>query len=88
MQYEVHVKLHEIRAHETNEPFRPFRLCLSDGSEHEVWNPNLLMLTRHTVILGVMKDGQDFPDHAVYLDLIHITRVETIDEESIGDGTS
>ena len=63
------------------EPFHPFRICMSDGSQHEVRNPNLVIVTRRTVILAILEEGQDFPEQSVYLDTLHITRVETIDPE-------
>ena len=52
MQADTAMRLSEIRRLEQGQPFRPFRICLSDGSAHEVRDPNLLFLTQHTVIVS------------------------------------
>ena len=78
---EAAVRLTEIRDQIERQPFRPFRICMSDGTEHIVSNPNLVFLTRHTVILGILEEGEEFPENTKYCDTIHITRVETLDRE-------
>ncbi len=72
------VQLREIRHKINRDPFRPFRICMSDGTEHLVDNPNLVFLTRHTVILGVLEEGEEIPENTKYCDTVHITRVETV----------
>ena len=75
------MRLEDVRRCVDRDPFHPFRICMSDGSEHVVSNPKFVFVTRHTVMLGVLKDGEDVPDHAKYCDTVHITRVETMDVE-------
>ena len=69
--------LNEIRSQIERRPFRPFRICMSDGTEHLVSNPDFVLLTRHTVILGILQPGEEFPEDTTYCDTMHITRVET-----------
>ena len=75
------MRLNEIRSQVERRPFRPFRICMSNGSEHVVSNPNLLFLTRHTVILGILEEGEEIPEQTKYCDTMHITRVETMGHE-------
>lgn len=76
------VRRQEIRRFERADPFRPFRICLSDGTEHVVANPNRLFLAANMVILNIMKEGEDLPEDSICFDPLHITRIETIRAES------
>ena len=75
------VRLNEIRRQIERRPFRPFRICPSDGAEHVVFNPNFVLLTRHTLYLGIPEDAEGLPEDTKLFDTMHITRVETIGEE-------
>ena len=75
------MRLKEIRDQVDRQPFRPFRICMSDGTEHVVEHPKLVFVTRHTVILGILEDGDDVPADTKHCDTIHITRVETLRTE-------
>jgi hypothetical protein len=61
-------------------PFEPFRLYLSDGAVFEVRHPELAMVGRSTVTVGIpSKDSQEpVYDHLVKCTLVHITRTEPI----------
>ena len=72
------MRLKEIRDQVEHRPFRPFRICMSDGSEQVITNPNLVLLTRHTVIVGILREGEEVPEDATHCDTMHITRVETL----------
>ena len=76
------VRRQEIRRFERADPFRPFRICLSDGTEHVVGDPNRLFLAANMVILNIVKEGEDLPEDSIYFDPLHITRIETIRAES------
>ena len=75
------VQLNEIRRQIKRQPFLPFRICTSDGTEHVVYNPNFVFLTRRTVYVGVPEDAEDLPEETVLFDTLHITRIETIGED-------
>ena len=72
------MRLREVRDLVERRPFRPFRICMSDGSVHLVTNPDHVFLTKHTVHVGVLEEGDDLPDHTIYCDTLHISRVETV----------
>lgn len=66
------------------QPFRPFRICISDGTEYTVYNPKFVLLTHRTLHIGVPEDAEDVPHHVKLHDAMHITRVEPIEQEPGG----
>ncbi len=75
------MRLRELRDHVDRRPFSPFRIYMSDGSKHDVTNPNFVFLMRSTMILGLESDNEDeLPDRSMYCDFVHITRVETLSD--------
>jgi len=69
--------LHLLRA----TPFQPFRISLSDGQQYEVRHPEIAIVSRSTVLLGIPGPrGLDEPvEQVVTCSLIHITRMEMLD---------
>jgi hypothetical protein len=67
-------------------PFRPFRLHLSDGTVFDIRHPEMLMVTRHTAIVGILDNGGERgtagerPDieRAATVDLLHVTQLEEL----------
>ncbi len=76
------------------EPFRPFRLYLSDGRTFDIRHPEMLMVSRHTAIVGVHGDGgaekagQAYPqiDRFAWVDLLHVTGIEQLSPLQRGAG--
>jgi hypothetical protein len=71
-----------IQKHLLQQPFRPFRVFLSDGAVYDVYQPEMVLVTQRDVIIGLPKPGQRFARHVAYCDLLHITRIEPIDGEN------
>ena len=66
-------------------PFRPFRLYVSDGGTFDVRHPEMLMVARHTAVVGLEGGGQreshqGYPaiERFTFLDLLHVTRYEQL----------
>lgn len=67
-------------------PFRPFRLYVSDGSTFEIRHPEMLMVTRHSVIVGLLGGGENGNSGGAYpeiersttVDLLHVTQMEEL----------
>lgn len=74
------MRIDEIRKQVERVPFRPFRLHLSDGTVHVITDRHLVLVTRHTIFVGVRQNGEPIPDFAHYYDPMHITQVELIPE--------
>ena len=64
-------------------PFEPFRIHLSDGSSFEIRHPELAIVERTKVIVGVPgPKGPEGPvERSVFCALLHITRAEPLDGE-------
>jgi hypothetical protein len=65
-------------------PFQPFRISLSDGQQYEVRHPEMAIVSRSTVLVGVPGPrGLDEPvEKVVACALVHITRMEVLDGAS------
>lgn len=69
-------------------PFRPFRLHVSDGAAFEVRHPEMLMVTRHSVIVGILESGENGSSEDAYpriersttVDLLHVTQIEELQQ--------
>ncbi len=62
-------------------PFEPFRLYLSDGAMFDMRHPELAMVGRSTVLVGIPAPdtGEPVFERFVNCALMHITRTEAID---------
>ena len=65
-------------------PFQPFRISLSDGKQYDVRHPEIAIVSRSTILLGIPGPrGPDGPvDKVVTCALMHITRMEVLDGAS------
>jgi hypothetical protein len=70
----------DIRQFLTRQPFQPFRLTLTDGRSYEVRHPELAMVGRSTVILGLPAPGDPEPvfDRYVTVSLLHVMQMEPV----------
>lgn len=68
------------------QPFRPFRITLTDGRTYEVRHPEMAMVGRSTVAIGLPANGDQEPiyDRLVTVDLLHIMQTEHV--EATGKG--
>jgi hypothetical protein len=72
------MRAQEIHAHVRKRPFVPIRVFLSDGSRHDVRHPEFILVTQREVVIGTPSRGDQIPETTVYIDPIHITRIEPI----------
>ena len=61
-------------------PFESFRIYMSDGSTFDIKHPELAIVERSTVLVGVPgPQGPDGPvERTVFCALVHITRAEKV----------
>jgi len=66
-------------------PFQPFRIWVSDGAHFDVSHPDLAMVFRTIVVIGVPgRRGPDGPlEKSVNVALVHITRTEALDAATV-----
>ena len=64
------------------QPFQPFRITLTDGTSYEVRHPELVMVGRSSVAIGLPRAGDHRPIpvfvHLVMVSLLHIMQIEPI----------
>ncbi|GEM_PF-4033809 len=58
----------------------PFRLFLIDGSSHDVRHLEWIVVTRTNVLIAAPPRRGIIPDRSVWVDPIHITRVEPLND--------
>jgi hypothetical protein len=70
----------DFREHLRSQPFRPFRVTLTDGRTYEVLYPDLAMVGHSTVSIGLARPNATKPvyDRLVTVSLLHITQIEPI----------
>jgi hypothetical protein len=75
------MRVTEVRDYLRRQPFQPFRVCLSDGTEHRVFNPDWVFVTKNCVMVGTGDESEVIPSKVVYCDPLHITRLELVEPE-------
>jgi len=67
-----------LRERMNAQPFKPFRVCLSDGKTFDITNHDIAFVKATTVEIGVELDAQGFAEHCAECAILHITRLEDI----------
>lgn len=70
--------VHTFRDLLTQQPFRPFRLVMSSGQTYEVRHPEMAMLTRTDILVGVDETDEGVPANFKICSLLHVTAVEPL----------
>ena len=68
----------DIREFLQHRPFQPFRITLPDGRSYEVRHPELAMVGRSTIAIGLPAPTEPMPvyDRLVTVSLLHVMQVE------------
>jgi len=59
-------------------PFKPFRICLSDGKAYDITNHDMMMVKPNAVLIGIDINSDDLVERVAECAIIHITRLEDI----------
>jgi hypothetical protein len=65
-------------------PFKPLRLVMSSGQVYEVRHPEMAMLTRTDILVGVGASDDGVPAEFRICSLLHVTSIEPIDLATAG----
>ena len=70
------------------QPFRPFRLYLTDGQTFDVWHPRLAMVGRSSMVIGTPALDIPFPvfDDYTTVALLHINDIKPLAPPSPAPG--
>lgn len=80
------MRAEELRGLLDRRPFVPIRLYFSDGTAFDIRYPEMALLTRSTVEVGISeREGEKIADRAVSATLLHIVRVENLNGK-LADG--
>jgi hypothetical protein len=75
------MRTEDIREYVKRQPFQPFRLTLTDGRTYEIHHPELAMVGRSVVAIGLPQPGDPEPvfDRLVTVSLLHVVQVEALE---------
>ena len=59
-------------------PFQPFRLIMSSGQAYEVRHPEMAMLTRTSILVGIDEADDGVPAEFKICSLLHVTTIEPL----------
>ncbi|MEN1681906.1 MAG: hypothetical protein AAGJ46_20180 [Planctomycetota bacterium] len=64
------------------QPFEPFRVRLSNGQAYEVRHPEMALLYKSGLYVGVPQNSDDLAEEVVWCSLLHIAAVEPVGSDS------
>jgi hypothetical protein len=65
-------------------PFRPFRICLSDGTHYDITNHDGAWVMKNYVEVGLNLDAKGIAEYAARCAIFHITKLEDLIEPVAG----
>jgi hypothetical protein len=65
-------------------PFKPFRLVMSSGKAYEVRHPEMAMLTRTDMLVGIDIEDDGVPAEFKICSLVHVIAVEPLSLAAAG----
>jgi hypothetical protein len=60
------------------QPFQPVRITLSSGQFYEIRHPEMALLTRTSLLIGVDMADDGIPAEFKILSLLHVTSIEPL----------
>jgi hypothetical protein len=68
----------ELKQRMDAQPFKPFRICMTDGKTYDITNHDMMFVKRNAVMIGINFDADSIAERLAECAIIHITRVEDI----------
>jgi len=68
----------QIKDMMTAQPFKPFRICMSDGKTYDITNHDMAMVASNSIEVGLNPDPDGVLERFVRCAIIHITRIEEL----------
>jgi hypothetical protein len=63
-------------------PFQPVKLTLSSGQSFEIRHPEMAMLTRTSILIGVDVAEDGVPTEIKIIALLHVTSIEPVSSQA------
>ena len=70
----------QVRELLQGQPFKPFRICMSDGTYRDITHHDMAWVTKNTVAVGLNLDTDGFAEYVARCSILHITKLEDIPE--------
>jgi len=75
----------DVREFTLKRPFKPYRICTTDGRTYDIGHPDQAIVLRSRVVIGV--GGRNgIGERTEHVALIHIVRIEEIEAQSSAAG--
>ena len=68
----------QLRNRLNEQPFKPFRVTMSDGRTFDIPNHDAAFVKKNTVEIGTNLDANSFAERYVECAILHITSIEDI----------
>jgi hypothetical protein len=68
----------------TQRPFKPFRIVMSSAQAYEVRHPEMALLTRSDLLVGIDQTEEGVPAEFKICSLLHVTAVEPLNPTATG----
>ena len=60
-------------------PFQPFRVVLTTGDAYDIRHPDLIMVGRRSVVIGITNQPESTVyDRSFTVDLLHVVGIQTL----------
>jgi hypothetical protein len=63
-------------------PFQPVKVVLSSGQSYEIRHPEMAMVTRRSLLVGVDLGDDGVPAEFKILSLLHVTAIEPLTQRA------
>ena len=63
-------------------PFQPVKLTLSSGQSYEIRHPEMALLTRTSILIGVDLAPDGVPAEFKIISLLHVTSIEPLTSQA------
>ena len=61
-------------------PFEPMRLHISSGQAVDIKHPEMALVTRSLVFVGVTDSDERVADYGVFYNLLHVVKIEPLND--------
>ncbi len=72
------MRAEQVRSHLRKQPFVPIRIFLSDGATYDVRHPEMALVSRVEVVVGLEPTEDGVFRRFAYCDPVHITHIEPL----------
>lgn len=74
------MRTEDIQEYLRPRPFSPFRVTLTDGRTYDVRHPDMAMLGRSSITIGIPREGDvsSVYDRVVTVALIHVMQIDAL----------